>query len=804
MPQIVKKRRSGWAILAVGALVASLLAVGSAPAGAAEIKTGEDNKAEQSKKPTFKACVGDALDDAGFTDLGTLEAAVDDINCLRYYGITTGRTADTFDPDSNVRRSNMALFLYRAASAAGVDLMGGDGDADFGDIAELGEDRQKAIKALARNGILAGRGDMAFDPGSDITRAEMAIALVALTKHTAPHLFHQTGAGKGSLIISAGDLDHFADARASVPAAVDTTISYAYELGITTGYTTDATFRPNDGVPRRNMATFIMRALAHSNLRPVDLSVQSDSGTLHVSVRDADFRPVANEIVDAFYVSDARVDRAFNNDRECRSIISGVDMGDSCEIDSLDPATDADGNTQLEPLGNEQIGKGITVWVWSGDIGDEVDEDTDLVEFAQGPVVTPASASKTVVSPTQARTPRARFGSAVEFTAQLQYVDNRGTAEQEADDLDKDTAVGLNGESRAEYSLTLAVYSGQATAVTVEAATGVLGLTGAGGLVSRSSSETLKTDSDGKVNFSVTTSDPDPSPVSEDDYRTVVWVLTSGKNAPGTVNDKPATPTVDETASLSVGGYVVFAEEASAVSIVKVTAINGYAEAPRTGSSSNNGVVVTVLDQYQRPMRGQAINLSSSANQSEQDPVSVLPGARHTASTGSVRITYSYKNAAPAAELLTAEWNGDAAGEDSNCFDPTMPDPAHRDRCGTALIYWTLRTDIASSADAYPIVAGSLDNDEVVVDQDDVVPATGPNTAAIPWLVRYDDNDIFVLGTNYVDIEAFETALGKILDPDNGDVKTNSGELAWDSYDHDDEDDRTLFTLTVPVVPVGN
>ena len=33
MPQLVKKRRSGWAVLAAGALVASLLAVGTANAG---------------------------------------------------------------------------------------------------------------------------------------------------------------------------------------------------------------------------------------------------------------------------------------------------------------------------------------------------------------------------------------------------------------------------------------------------------------------------------------------------------------------------------------------------------------------------------------------------------------------------------------------------------------------------------------------------------------------------------------------------------------------------------------------------
>ena len=34
MPQLVKKRRSGWAVLAAGALIASLLAVAAAPAGA--------------------------------------------------------------------------------------------------------------------------------------------------------------------------------------------------------------------------------------------------------------------------------------------------------------------------------------------------------------------------------------------------------------------------------------------------------------------------------------------------------------------------------------------------------------------------------------------------------------------------------------------------------------------------------------------------------------------------------------------------------------------------------------------------
>ena len=34
MPQLVKKRRSGWAVLAAAAMVASILAVGASPAAA--------------------------------------------------------------------------------------------------------------------------------------------------------------------------------------------------------------------------------------------------------------------------------------------------------------------------------------------------------------------------------------------------------------------------------------------------------------------------------------------------------------------------------------------------------------------------------------------------------------------------------------------------------------------------------------------------------------------------------------------------------------------------------------------------
>ena len=773
-------------MLAVGAMVASILAVGATPAGAAEIKTGEDNKAEQSAKPTYSACVGEALDDSGFTDLGSLDDAADDINCLAYYGITTGKTADTFDPNSNVTRSQMALFLYRAADVAGVDLMGGDMMADFGDIDMLGEHRQNAITALARNGILAGRSGMAFDPYSDITRAEMAVALVNLTRHTAPGNFVQAGIDKGKLAvngaaITSSALDWFADARASVPVAVDTHISYLYELGITTGYP-DVTFRPNEGVPRRNMASFIMRALDHSNLRPAGLTVQSDGGALTASLRDADFGPIDDTLVDAFYVDASRVARAFNNDGKCRSIVKAVDgsMTSTCEIHVTDSVTDADGNAPLNGLEADQIGKGVTVWVWTGDAGDKVDDDTDYVEFDQGPVTPPVPASKITVSPSQARTPMARFGTAVQFTGQLQYVDGG---------LDKNASVGTDVQmGGAQYSLVIHVLTGiiDGTSLEVADATGAVTAEDSDddalGVVSVSASETLKTDADGKIAFGLSTGDPNPLPTSLSDARTVVYVLTPLTNAPGAAATDP----------MRTSGYVVFGEVASAVTAVKVESIGSYAELPASASSrASHGVTVTVLDQYGRPMRNQAVKLTSGSDKS------AMPGTRRTGSTGSRRIFYTHSGVAQITETITATWDA-GPGPDGVAGNNDDPD----DVAGTASVFWALRTTAASETGSPDVIAAGLAEDEVVVN------------AALPTLVRYDDNDIFHAtvpdgsgGTrgSYLDIEGFEALLATIVDPANQALAVDatgkrSGTLDWNAYDHDDEDERTLFTFVLSIV----
>ena len=85
-------------MLAAGALIASILAVGTGPASAVEIEGGEDDPAKQSLSTGHSACVGDALDDVGFTDVSDGHTHGDAINCLAYYGITKGKTTDTYAP----------------------------------------------------------------------------------------------------------------------------------------------------------------------------------------------------------------------------------------------------------------------------------------------------------------------------------------------------------------------------------------------------------------------------------------------------------------------------------------------------------------------------------------------------------------------------------------------------------------------------------------------------------------------------------------------------------------------------------
>ena len=66
-----------------------------------------------------------------FDDISIFHWAVKDITWLKNNGITTGYSDNTFRPDNNVTRAEMAAFLHREAGAlvaAGVHIERGPGD----------------------------------------------------------------------------------------------------------------------------------------------------------------------------------------------------------------------------------------------------------------------------------------------------------------------------------------------------------------------------------------------------------------------------------------------------------------------------------------------------------------------------------------------------------------------------------------------------------------------------------------------------------------------------------------------------
>ena len=263
MPDLMEKRRSGWVLLAVCALIASLLAVGVNPATAVEETA--DHLASTS------ACEGEAETDRMFTDVPAGHTFRDAINCIAYHGITVG-TGDgtTFSPNDDVTRWQMALFIARAMKAAGVDL-GAVMDAGFTDIGDAPAVSRDAINQLTANGVIP-EADT-YRPNDPMTRADMTIFLVGFLDKAAPNV---TITEDGVIMLGTGSAaaeadDHFADVRALSSPSVDRAAAALWELGVTRGTNKaaavvdptrtplDVKYDPQSTVTRGAMAAFITR-----------------------------------------------------------------------------------------------------------------------------------------------------------------------------------------------------------------------------------------------------------------------------------------------------------------------------------------------------------------------------------------------------------------------------------------------------------------------------------------------------------------------------------------------------------------
>ena len=364
----------------------------------------------------YSACIGPATSSAGFVDMvnHTFE---EEVNCLAYYGIAKGTTVTTFSPNDTIKRRQMALFLSRAAVVAGIDLPVPQ-DQGFADVAVLSTTTGNAINQLVELGIMDGVTVREFRPDQWVTRQEMAAYLDAFLQYAppAPGDFDIAGIEPDDNVFR--DLDQ-------VGAFAYEATRRIYELGITKGATAN-TFEPDASVTRGQMAAFITRTLAHTNVRPAGISIQADLSQVQqpggeievmVSVRDGSFAPVEDELVDVFVTYDPEED--FDQDGRCTSSVMALGIGTACEIDPEDFIGES-GNTRLTVAPRSEPG---IIWAWSGAEGSSFDLDNLDRYFIPLDEVKLISAIK-VTDDLKANAELVPFGNRVNFTFQL--VDDEG------------------------------------------------------------------------------------------------------------------------------------------------------------------------------------------------------------------------------------------------------------------------------------------------------------------------------------------------------------------------------------------
>ena len=180
----------------------------------------------------------------GFTDVpdtNVHEAAVD---CLKFLGITEGGPQglpDTqYGPALDVTRGQMASFLARLITRAGVELPEGADDA-FDD--DDGTTHEENINKLFEAGIVEGFEDGTYREGDPVRRDQMASFLL----RTYDYISAQT--------LPPGD-DAFTDDDGNVHEAA---IDALQEAGVIEGTATPGIYNPSGDVRRDQMGSFLIR-----------------------------------------------------------------------------------------------------------------------------------------------------------------------------------------------------------------------------------------------------------------------------------------------------------------------------------------------------------------------------------------------------------------------------------------------------------------------------------------------------------------------------------------------------------------
>ena len=213
-----------------------------------------------------------------FTDVTEADSHAANIGCIAYYKITLGvGDGARYAPGQAVTRWQMALFLIRTADRAGISVPRPESSV-FVDIGDKSAAVQSGINSAAALGLMSSTSSTAsFSPDGAVTRGDMALFLVRLLELTtgaesgAPIWVEVDENGRVSLIRSGGERididDSFPDTLTSATLEQEYAIEAMYELGVAAGKS-DGNYDPKGRVTRAQMASFIIRTLGHTSVRP--------------------------------------------------------------------------------------------------------------------------------------------------------------------------------------------------------------------------------------------------------------------------------------------------------------------------------------------------------------------------------------------------------------------------------------------------------------------------------------------------------------------------------------------------------
>lgn len=191
----------------------------------------------------------------------------------------------TYDQGRVVTRKQMAMFLSRVVERLGLRPDSRQLEAvDFSDIRSLSSAARHAVQVVGATEIMPGLSPTSFSPGAPVRRDNMAMFLANLlalattsTRNPPITVFrvHELPDGSDSgwfllrndgtnIPVSTGI---FSD-LSGVGAAQRNAINAMWEIGVVAGKSGSRRFDPSGSVTRAQMASFIVRALGHTDVRP--------------------------------------------------------------------------------------------------------------------------------------------------------------------------------------------------------------------------------------------------------------------------------------------------------------------------------------------------------------------------------------------------------------------------------------------------------------------------------------------------------------------------------------------------------